>query len=293
MISSMTGFGEARAHHDGVTYRVEIRSLNNRYFKLAMRLPEQFQRYETEIDKQVRSRLGRGSVAYALRVIDEHAATAFNINTAVLSHYVARLQEVAQGHDGARIDLATLLDIPGVCQPQDIPDARLDEQFAIVRKATAEALDKLVEMRRTEGGALRKDIEAHCAAIRSRLPEVEARAPLVVQDYAKRLHNRIRQLMADSTAELEQDALAREVALHADRCDLNEEIARTRSHLDQFCELCAGPEEAGRKLEFLAQELLREANTIGSKANDAEIARHVVEIKASIDRIKEQVQNAA
>jgi uncharacterized protein (TIGR00255 family) len=255
MILSMTGFGEARAQVEGVTYRVEIRSLNNRYFKLSCKLPEQFQRYEPQIDKQLRSKLGRGSVHYILRVRDENTA-ALEINKAALSRYVAQLQEVAGAGGTSRIDLAGLLLIPGVCEPPDVNDTVLEAQFRTVQELTAQAVDRLVEMRRAEGAALLKDLHARCAEIRSRLAEIQTRAPIVVE-----------------------------------RCDLNEEIARTGSHLDQFLALCDAPVETGRKLEFLSQELLREANTIGSKANDAEIARHVVEIKAAIDRIKEQVQN--
>jgi uncharacterized protein (TIGR00255 family) len=290
MILSMTGFGEARAQVEGVTYRVEIRSLNNRYFKLSCKLPEQFQRYEPQIDKQLRSKLGRGSVHYILRVRDENTA-ALEINKAALSRYVAQLQEVAGAGGTSRIDLAGLLLIPGVCEPPDVSDTVLEAQFRTVQELTAQAVDRLVEMRRAEGAALLKDLHARCAEIRSRLAEIQTRAPIVVEDYAKRLRGRVQQLLAASSVELEEDTLAREVAIFAERCDLNEEIARTGSHLDQFLALCDAPVETGRKLEFLSQELLREANTIGSKANDAEIARHVVEIKAAIDRIKEQVQN--
>lgn len=291
MIHSMTGFGEAHAHEEGTTYRVEIRSLNSRYFKLSIKQPEQFQRFETEIDKQLRSRLGRGSVTYNLRVADESATAAYEINKAVLSEYLARLQEIAKGFDAARIDIAGLLEIPGVCRPPEVSETTLAERFRVIQRITAEAIDKLIEMRRAEGQALLKDLREQCAEIQTLMTKIASRAPSVVEEYAKRLHSRVQQLLAGSTIDLEQDALAREVAIFAERCDVNEEIARSRSHLDQFAELCRGPEPAGRKLEFLSQELLREANTLGSKANDVEIARHVVETKAAIDRIKEQVQN--
>ncbi len=293
MILSMTGFGEARAHEDGITYQVEIRSQNNRYFKVSMRLPEQFQRYEVEIDRQLRSRLGRGSVTHSLRVADENAPAAYEIDKAALSQYITNLQEVARAHDGVSIDLAGLLNIPGVCRPSEVGEEKLKEQYSVVQQLTSEATDKLIEMRRAEGRALQEDLLGQCADIRARLAEIEVRSPLVVKEYARRLRSRVEQLLNGSTVELEQDALAREVAVFAERCDINEEVSRMRSHLDQFAGLCDEPEAAGRKLEFLAQELLREANTIGSKANDVEIARHVVEIKAAVDRLKEQVQNVA
>ncbi|MBN2559441.1 MAG: YicC family protein [Phycisphaerae bacterium] len=291
MIVSMTGFGGARAEVDGVAYQVEIRSVNNRYFKLSMRVPEHLQRYEAEIEKQLRSRLDRGSVNYSLRMAGENAAAAYAINGAAMSHYLRRLREIVGADDAVRIDLASLLAIPGVCQPPDIDEATLASQFAVVQDVTAKAMEALVEMRRAEGVALLSDLQAQCAEVRMRLGQIEPRAPLVVENFARRLRSRMEQMLGGSTVDLQQDALVREVAIHAERCDINEEIARIKSHLDQFASSCDSPEEAGRKLDFLAQELLREANTIGSKANDVEIARHVVGIKAAIDRIKEQVKN--
>lgn len=292
MILSMTGFGEARGEADGVSYRVEIRSVNNRYFKLSLKMPELFQRFEGRLDKQLRGRIGRGTVNFMLRISDDQAS-AYEINKTALARYAAILREVVDGGDMARIDLASLLSIPGVCQSPDIDESKLEAQFAAVQSLTATAIDQLVEMRTIEGKALLRDLQVQGAELLSRLGRIETRAPGVVTDYAERLDTRLKQLLANSSVDLERDSLAREVAIFADRCDINEEIARMKSHMDQFTALCDAPDDAGRKLEFLAQELLREANTIGSKANDAEIASHVVEIKAAIDRLKEQVQNVA
>jgi uncharacterized protein (TIGR00255 family) len=291
MILSMTGFGDAEVHAEGVRYHVEIRSVNNRYFKAAIKVPEQLQSLEVDIDRVLRAKLGRGSVTFVLRVKDENAVIASEINTAVLVRYLNRLEEVAQGRTAARIDLASLLDVPGVCEPPEVNKDLLAERFKAIERATNVAIDKMVEMRRAEGKALLRDLRAQCEVIRGRLDDIRRRSPSVVEDYGKRLHSRIQQMMAESSVELDHDALIREVAIFAERCDVNEEVSRIASHLDQFAELCEGAEEAGRKLDFLAQEMLREANTVGSKASDAEITRHVVEIKAAIDRIKEQVQN--
>ncbi len=291
MVLSMTGFGEAQARADGVTFRAEVRSLNNRYFKATIKLPEQFQRFEADIDRALRSMLGRGSINYNLRVKDENAPSAYQINATAVKHYVERLKEITAGQTGTQIDLASLLEVPGVCEPADIDPAVLEAQFKMVEKLTHDAVERVIAMRRTEGAALQKDLEQQCALIRSRLAEVAKHAPQVVEDYHKRLKTRVQQLMATASVELDQEVLAREVAIFAERCDVNEEISRLGSHLDQFAELCRSADEAGRKLDFLTQEMLREANTIGSKANDAQLARYVVEIKAAIDRIKEQVQN--
>ncbi len=293
MILSMTGFGEARAQVDGVSFRVEVRSVNNRYFKSSMRLPEHMQRFEADLDRQLRERLSRGSVSYTLRVTADEPAAACVVNQPALRHYMTKLREAAEDRPGVTIDLSGLLALPGVCESPEIEEGVLLAQFQVVQRLTAEALEKLVAMRRQEGAALERDLQAQCAELRARFEQVRQRSPLVVEEYAKRLRARVQQLLSSSNLELEQDALAREVAIFAERCDVNEEIARAVSHLDQFAAVCAAGEEAGRKLEFLAQELLREANTMGSKANDAEIARHIVVIKAAIDRIKEQVQNVA
>lgn len=291
MIHSMTGYGDAQAHEDGVTYRAEIRSVNNRYFKSAIKLPEQFQLFEAEIDKLLRGKLGRGSVNYSLRVKDESPSAAYEINAAALRRYIEQMKAAMGGDSGIRIDLATMLEWPGVCEPPDIDEARQAVQLAAIRRVTDEAIGRLIVMRQAEGEALLVDLKAQCAAIRENLEEVRKRSPGVVTEYKNRLTSRVAELLAGTNTKLTADDLVREVAIFAERCDVNEEIARLTSHLGQFLELCDAPEETGRKLDFLAQEMLREANTIGSKANDAQIARHIVEIKAAIDRIKEQVQN--
>ncbi len=291
MILSMTGFGEADATVDNVHYRVELRSVNNRYFKSSIKLPEVLQPAEVEIEKLLRSRLGRGSVSYSLRMKDENPSAAYEINTVVLARYVKQLREAAEDPTGITIDLASLIEVPGVCQPPAYDKALLSSRFAVVEKITHEAIDRLIAMRRTEGAALLADLRKHCDIIRSRLAEIRQRSPIVVKEYQKKYHTRVQQLIDGGKIEFDQDSIVRELAIYAERCDINEEVSRTDSHLDQFAELCDAPEESGRKLDFLAQEMLREANTIGSKANDAEISRHVVETKAAIDRIKEQVQN--
>ncbi len=294
MILSMTGYGEARDEVDGVSYRAEVRSLNNRYFKASIKLPEAFLRYETDIDKLLRSRLGRGSVTLTLRIKNEGPSAAYEVNAPLLAAYLDGLAQAAGDAKLARIDLAKLAELPGVLQPPEIPETELRTRFELLRRLTDEAIDRLIEMRKTEGVALLADLRKSCDEIRLRTTDVRTRCPVVLDEYHERLRSRVVQLLGaldGSTVELDQDALSREVAIFAERCDVNEEVSRIESHLDQFASLCDAPEQAGRKLDFIAQELLREANTIGSKSNDAEMARHVVAIKAAVDRIKEQVQN--
>lgn len=290
MILSMTGYGEAHHHEDDVSYFVEVRSVNNRYFKAAVKLPEHLGVFEPEVEKILRSRLGRGSVTAIWRVRDTRAEAAQEINVAALQRYVQAMQRV-DVNGPVRIDLASVLLLPGVCQPPEVDDSERQRQLEIIERMTTEAVDHLLEMRRAEGKALRDDVIKHCDRIGDHLKLIAERAPTVVKEYHERLCQRTNDLLSQSKLELKLDDLRREVAVYADRCDINEEVARLMSHLDQARQLCDSSEHAGRKLEFLAQEMLREANTIASKSNDAEIAYHVVEIKGAIDRLKEQVQN--
>ena len=291
MISSMTGFGQAEAQVDGVWFRVEIRSVNNRYFKATMKIPDHLQRFEGEIEKILRERLGRGSVSFSLRLRNLGDTLPASIHVPALRSFIKQLHEAGAGQAGVQIDLAGLLAIPGVCEPPDVSDDVLTRQWSAIAKLASEAISRLEEMKRIEGQALHADLKSQCVEIRGRLKEVEKRRPSAVEEYHRRLHQRVAQLLEGASVELDQEVMAREVAVFAERSDVSEELSRLASHLDQFDELCVGREDAGRKLEFVTQEMLREANTIGSKANDAQISRHVVEMKAAIDRIKEQVQN--
>lgn len=291
MIQSMTGFGDSALSEEGVNYTLEVRSLNNRYFKSAIKMPEHLQFLEADVERLLRSRLGRGSIAYHLRVRNTSAEAAYEINRAALESYIQQLSDLQPTRQAATVDLAALMELPGVCQPRELdPDAR-QRAWDVVQRLTTQAMDRLIDMRQTEGRALRGDLLVGVRSIREHLAAVGALAGQVIDDYHRRLRQRVDQLLGEAQIQLDQETLSREVALFAERCDVNEETSRLGSHLEQFEALCESQELAGRKLEFLAQEMLREANTIGSKANNAEIARHIVEIKASIDRLKEQVQN--
>jgi uncharacterized protein (TIGR00255 family) len=291
MIVSMTGFGDATAENDGTHYAVEIRSLNNRFFKPVIKLPENVSGLEPELESMLRESLGRGSITFILKMRSDTAEAAYHINTQALKAYLVQLQEVKGLDLHVQIDLAGLMQLPGVCQePRDETD-EIARHGPVIRELSKKAIVKLDEMRRREGDALFKDLMKHVTLIASNLKEIQARAPFVIEDYHRRLSLRVSQLMAKAELQLNQQDLVREVAVYAERADIAEEIQRLTSHLDAFEQSCRTGEHAGRKLDFIAQEMLREANTIASKANDAQIARHIVEIKGAIDRVKEQVQN--
>lgn len=292
MIQSMTGYGAEQHVEEGVTYALEIRSLNNRYLKLSIKLPDSLQFLESEVDRLLRQRLVRGSVTFTLRIRREGEAGCRPINSAAMQRYVEQISAVrVPTHVQATLDLAVVASLPGVCEPRELDDAVKQEQWKSLEVLAGRAIDALIEMRRKEGEALHADLLSCSGAIRSELDCVSRRAPGTIEEYHERLRTRVDTLMKKGGFELEAEGLMREVAIYAERCDISEEVARLRSHLDQFVELCDRGERVGRTLDFLSQEMLREANTIASKCNDATIARSVVEIKGSIDRLKEQAQN--
>jgi len=291
MIVSMTGFGDASGEREGTHYAVEIRSLNNRFFKPVIKLPDNVSGMEPELESALRERLGRGSITYILKMRSDSAEAAYHINISALKAYLEQLQSVKGLDRFVQIDLASLVQLPGVCQePRDEGD-EIERHGAFVRELTQKAIEKLDAMRRREGQALFEELMRHVRLIGENLKEIQKRAPLVVEDYHRRLAQRINQLITNAELKVNEADVIKEVAVFAERADIAEEIQRLTSHLDAFEQACRTSEHAGRKLDFIAQEMLREANTISSKANDAQIARHIVEIKGAIDRLKEQVQN--
>lgn len=291
MIVSMTGYGAAQHTENGVCHALELRSVNNRYLKLSIKLPEHLQFAESDIDKLLRRRLARGTVSYTVRVRSD-ASMLKAVDITALQRYVDVLSQV-QLPSGVQpvIDLATVASLPGVSDPPELDDEAKRRCVEVLSELTNRGLRALIDMRREEGRTLHDDLLGCSAAIRKHLALIAARAPGVIDEYRERLRTRVATLMQGGGFQLEADGLLREIAVFAERCDISEEISRLTSHLDQFAEVCDRDEQVGRTLDFLAQEMLREANTIGSKSNDAAIARNVVEIKGLIDRLKEQVQN--
>ena len=291
MIVSMTGYGDANAEDAGAHYAVEVRSLNNRYYKSVVKLPDALAGMEIEIDTLLREALGRGSVTYTLKMRIDSAEAAYRINTDALNAYLVQLKTVAGPDSQLKVELAALLALPGVCQePRDDTD-EIARHGPTIRRLTRIALEKLQAMRQAEGRSLHVDLNKHLAVIRVSLAEVSKMAPVVVEEYQRKLAARVNQLISKAEFRIEEKDLIREVALFAEKADISEEIQRLTTHIEAFDRACNSTEHAGRKLDFITQEMLREANTIASKANDAHVASHVVEIKSAIDRIKEQVQN--
>ncbi len=290
MVRSMTGYGEASSQADGVHYFVEIRSLNNKYFKATIRLAETLQGLEAEFESRLREKLYRGSITVTGRCTDVSAAAAYEINTGALQRYIEQLRGL---DGGARPDVGSLLSLPGVLQPPGDEESIIERARANFMPLLDKACASLQKMREREGAVLVADIAANLDVIGNRLGEISQRAPGVIAEYEARLRSRIETLLKEMGGSLQPVELVREIAVYAERTDIAEELKRLATHVDQFRDLLQGKDgkPIGRTLDFLAQEMLREANTIASKSPDASIARWIVEVKGAIDRIKEQAQN--
>ncbi len=282
----MTGFGAARRETPGAVAQVETRSVNNRHLTVAIRAPSGFDARQSELEAFVRSRLQRGSVSVTISVKARRDVAPGRINAAVVEDYARQL--AAAGLPTSPVVIAQLLRLPGVVE--EAPPAALgDEEFALVRDAVDAALAALVEMREREGAALAADLEGGIAEIERLAGAVRARVPEVLKAAHERLKERLAVLIAD--AAVPEDLVAREIAVLADRSDVAEEIARLASHVAQWRDALREGGPIGRRLDFLAQELGREANTVGSKSQDSELARAVVDMKVAIERLKEQAAN--
>jgi uncharacterized protein (TIGR00255 family) len=288
----MTGFGEAHQQQDGLAVAIEVRTINSRFFKLSVRSSEGYNSLEPRIDEVVRESVRRGTVQVNLRVDRLRSAEAYKINADVLGRYRQQLQALYREWDvAATVPVEALLPLPGVVDDQSTAMFDPDEEWPTIRSTLQAALENLAHMRVEEGRAMAADLAANCRTIAAGVAEIERRAPLMVAAFRSRLEERLKKVLAEFQVVLDPADLIREVSLFAERGDISEEIVRLRSHLDQFDAIMALPESSGRKLEFLTQEMFREANTIGSKASDVEIAKHVIEIKTAIERIREMIQN--
>ncbi len=292
MINSMTGYGSAEGRLSGVTYAVEVSTVNNRYFKATLRLPETLGFLEGDIEKQLRREVSRGTVNYVLRQKGAPTEALFEINEKALGTLMKRLGRISPARGMEReLDLGGLLALPGILSPA-VPSAAVAGRIRRkVLAITRQAMKGLKAMRSAEGAAMAADLEQHCRAIKSNLERIRIHSAAGPRQYAEKLKKRVDELLAAAKLKLNDETVAREVAIFADRADISEEVARLDSHLMQFAKALKGSRQAGRKLDFICQEMLREANTIGSKACDADVVHLVVDIKCRIDRIKEQVQN--
>lgn len=288
MLLSMTGHGEGSAQSDDDQVTVEIRTVNSRFFKLSLMsdLPATRQ---SQLENFVKSNVQRGSVSVRVRCGLQQTKERFRLNREVISAYWLQLSEIADGQQ--KVSLESVLQLPGVVEETSDDSEAMERRWPLIKQATADALKSLRSMRRQEGDAMMQDMKQNCQKIAEELASVIELSPRVVDAYAKKMTDRINSLLEDFEVTVTRADIVREVGIFAERCDISEEVMRLNNHLEQFDVVASSDESTGKKLEFLVQEMLRETNTIGSKANDSDIARHVIEMKTVIERIREMVQN--
>jgi uncharacterized protein (TIGR00255 family) len=292
MLLSMTGFGESHCQENGLAVSVEVRTINSRYFKLSVRASEGYASLEPHIEEAVRRAVHRGTIQVSLRVDRLRTAEDYRLNIDVLERYRDQLENIKrQWNLEEDISLQSLLPLPGVVNEDSLILHDVEADWPVIGGALESALQHLAAVRGKEGRTMAADLAENCKSVMASLRQIESRSPQSVDDYRNRLHEKVQKILEKHSVSLEPSDLIKEVSLFADRSDISEEIVRLRSHAEQFLSTMDLPESSGRKLEFLIQEMVREANTIGSKANDVEIARHVIEIKTAIERIREMIQN--
>lgn len=289
-LQSMTGHGRAQQVDEGLSIDAEVRSVNNRFLKVTYKLHESLAFLENQIEGLVREKVRRGSVHVTLRLSGGAVAMANRVSESTLKSYLDQVVR-SVGVQGylISIELGSILQLPGVLLPN--PGSEPEKLTALALSTLGQALDNLNRMRQIEGQQMGKELTESAAKVRAISDQIEARAPHVLIDYRKRLESRVRSALAEMLPTVGEIDVLREVVQFSDRCDIREEIVRLHSHLEQFHSALGDKESQGRRLDFLIQELARETNTIGAKANDATVAHGVVSIKTTIEQMRELVQN--
>jgi uncharacterized protein (TIGR00255 family) len=295
VLLSMTGYGEAHYQSESLSLSIELRALNNRYLKVSVRALEPYNLLEPEFEKVIRRTIRRGTIQVSLRCERQHAAQDFRVNATAVRSYLGQLRAM-EGELGlsklpTEALLGQVLNLPGVVPEPGNTSFNADQEWPVLERVLEEALARLQAMRQEEGRAMTQEFLVYRDQIAAELNKIRKRAPDVVTLYRDRLLERVRSLLTELDVKLDRSDLIKEVSVFAERSDVSEEVVRLASHLDQFNDFLNEPESPGRKMEFLTQEMFREANTIGSKASDVEISRHVVEIKGTLEKIRELVQN--
>jgi uncharacterized protein (TIGR00255 family) len=290
-MKSMTGFGRGAASGEDFTVGVEIKTVNNRYLDIHLRLSQELAPVEMTVRKRVSARLSRGRVDLNIN-FERTGATTYEVNRPLIAGYVTAMRDIQQQFDlPGEIDVSVVARLPGALTPGR--DGLNEVNMSGLDQALDEALDSLERMRESEGAALAEEMRIRVAKIEAEVPIIEAAAAGLADAYKQRLQKRVTELIAHGGQAIELDAgrLAQEVAYLADRSDISEELARLRSHLEQFRSAIAAEGEVGKRLDFLLQELNREANTVLSKSTEISIKDAGLAIKAEVEKLREQVQN--
>ena len=290
MIRSMTGYGKGYLSVGNREYQVEIKSVNHRYLDISIKMPKMLSYLEEDIKKQISKRIKRGKVdVYITFENNSQEGRNIKINKELAKIYINQLKELAQEEN-----ISSNIEVIDIAKFPDILTIKTDEEDEKIKNeiilATKEATDKIVEMKSIEGQKIEQDLLARIERIENKIEEISKKSTGLIEEYVVKLEKRIKEIL--KTEEVDKTRLAQEVVIYADKCSVEEEITRLKSHIYQFKNLISDNKETiGKKLDFIIQEMNRETNTIGSKANNLEITNGVIDIKTELEDIREQIQN--
>lgn len=290
MLKSMTGFGRAQKEIDGYVITVELKSVNHRYFEFSSRVPRQYGFLDEKLKSYINGKVSRGKIECYVTIEALNTDTAdVVVNHTLATAYVNALKEIAETYElKDDFGASTISRFPEVLVVRK-SDEDEEKLWGYVQEVCSEAIDKFVAMREVEGSKMKDDIYSRGQFILDCVSYIEERSPQTVKEYNDKLVERVHELLGDVS--LDESRILQEVAIYADKVAVAEETVRLRSHIEQLNAFISSDEPVGRKMDFLVQEINRETNTIGSKANDVDIARKVVDIKAGVEKIREQIQN--
>ena len=290
MIKSMTGYGKAEKSIEQRMYQIEIKSVNHRYLDISVKMPKQLSYLEEEIKKIISSKVKRGKVDVFIS-FENNSAQGKNIqiNTDIAKIYISELRKLAEQENiSSNIEVTEISKYPDVLSIQNVEDEEIIKQEIL--EVTKVATEQLVNMKQLEGEKIAEDLINRINAIKEKIKEISSLSTGLIQEYVVKLEGRIKELLVGQ--EIDESRLAQEVVIYADKCSIEEEVTRLKSHIFQFEKLLKETNGTiGKKLDFIIQEMNRETNTIGSKANNLEITNEVINIKTEIENIREQVQN--
>ena len=289
MIKSMTGYGKANIQKNERNYQIEIKSVNHRYLDISIKMPKQLSYLEETIKKEISTKIKRGKIDVFITFENNSLeGREIKINTELAKAYISELKKLAnQENILSDIQVTEISKYPDVLNIQNKQD---DEE---IRKEVIEtikaSLNELIQMRQIEGNKISEDLKMRLQKISSKVDEISKLSTRLIEEYVVKLEERIKEILKDQ--EIDKTRLAQEVVIYADKCSIEEEVTRLKSHIFQFKILLDANDAVGKKLDFIIQEMNRETNTIGSKANNLEITNAVIDIKTEIENIREQVQN--
>ncbi len=287
MIKSMTGFGKSSLINTKREYQMEIKSVNHRYLDINIRMPRQLIYLEETIKKEIASKIKRGKIEVYI-TFENKGSNIVTLNKKLAKIYIEQLKQLAE-----ETNISPEINVLEVAKMPDIFNVTSDENDEEIKQEIIEltnnATTKLVEMRKFEGIKIAQDLQKRVELINNKIIKISKISTRLIEEYIVKLEKRIKEIL--KTEDIDKNRLAQEVVIYADKCSIEEEITRLKSHINQFKELLITDEAVGKKLDFLIQEMNRETNTIGSKANQLEIINYVVDIKTELENIREQIQN--